>query len=46
MADQKPIINVVASIKPSPLRLVAAVMGDIGTPHLLLDAPHRHITSP
>ena len=36
-ADQKP-ISVVASIKPIH-SLVAAVMGDIGTPHLLLEAP-------
>ena len=35
-ADQKP-ISVVASIKPIH-SLVAAVMGDIGTPHLLLEA--------
>jgi zinc transport system substrate-binding protein len=37
IADQKP-ISVVASIKPIH-SLVAAVMGDIGTPHLLLEAP-------
>ena len=36
-ADQKP-ISVVASIKPIH-SLVAAVMGDVGTPHLLLEAP-------
>ena len=37
IADQKP-ISVVASIKPIH-SLVAAVMGGIGTPHLLLEAP-------
>ncbi|MDC0493465.1 zinc ABC transporter substrate-binding protein [Alphaproteobacteria bacterium] len=37
IADQKP-ISVVASIKPIH-SLVTAVMGDIGTPHLLLEAP-------
>jgi len=37
IADQK-LISVVASIKPIH-SLVAAVMGDIGTPHLLLEAP-------
>ena len=37
IADQKP-ISVVASIKPIH-SLVAAVMGDIGTPHLLLEVP-------
>ena len=37
IADQKP-ISVVASIKPIH-SLVAAVMGDIGTPHLLLEEP-------
>ena len=37
MADQKP-LSVVASIKPVHA-LVAGVMGDLGTPHLLLAAP-------
>jgi len=37
MADQKP-LSIVASIKPVHA-LVAGVMGDLGTPHLLLAAP-------
>ena len=37
MADQKPLL-IVASIKPVHA-LVAGVMGDLGTPHLLLAAP-------
>src|SRR5210317_2216970 len=37
MADQKP-LSIVASIKPIHA-LVAGVMGDLGTPHLLLAAP-------
>ena len=37
MADQKP-LSIVASIKPVHT-LVAGVMGDLGTPHLLLAAP-------
>lgn len=37
MADQKP-LSIVASIRPVHA-LVAGVMGDLGTPHLLLAAP-------
>ena len=37
MADQKP-LSIVVSIKPVHA-LVAGVMGDLGTPHLLLAAP-------
>ena len=37
MADQKP-LSIVASIKPVHA-LVSGVMGDLGTPHLLLAAP-------
>jgi zinc transport system substrate-binding protein len=37
MADQKP-LSIVASIKPVHA-LVAGVMGDLGTPHVLLAAP-------
>ena len=37
MADQKP-LSIVASIKPVHA-LVAGVMGKLGTPHLLLEAP-------
>ena len=37
MADQRP-LSIVASIKPVHA-LVAGVMGDLGTPHLLLAAP-------
>ncbi|MDC3294082.1 zinc ABC transporter substrate-binding protein, partial [Alphaproteobacteria bacterium] len=37
MADQK-LLSIVASIKPVHA-LVAGVMGDLGTPHLLLAAP-------
>ena len=37
MADQKP-LSIVASIKPVHA-LVAGVMGELGTPHLLLAAP-------
>ena len=37
IADQKP-LSIVASIKPVHA-LVAGVMGDLGTPHLLLAAP-------
>ena len=44
MAAQKP-LSVVASIKPVHA-LVAGVMADLGTPHLLLAAPHQRIISP